>query len=59
MSWYNINTRMNSNITDGTEYCINDEEKKEISEAGTKIGHCKCDYCGQENLLAIFVSGDF
>ena len=53
MSWYEISSRMNENVTDGTEYCINDEEKEEVIKAKTRVGHCNCDYCGKE-VLVIF-----
>ena len=51
MGWYEISNRMNQNITDGTEYCITEEEKEEVKNANTRIGHCNCDYCGREVLV--------
>lgn len=48
MSWYEISKRMTEELTDGTEFCIDDKEKEEVKKVHTKIGHTYCDYCGKD-----------
>ena len=48
MSWNEIYKRTHNNITNGIEYCSTIEEKQNVINSKTKIGHTNCDYCGKE-----------